>query len=114
LRAGCFDCLSDALKQYESVRTVSAVSGAAAIGAVRASLLLALRERELGTTDSGYLEHARPLAGAVPEMQADLSPVLDIVAAFPWRAGAGRSSGSPDSLVNNFFRDRDGRTAAFQ
>src|SRR3954468_21355364 len=29
LRAGCFDCLTEALREYESVRTVSAVSGAA-------------------------------------------------------------------------------------
>jgi len=115
LRAGCYDCLVAALKQYESVRTVSVVSGAAAAGALRASLLLAFRERELGTTDSGYLEHARPLAAAVPEMQADLAPIFDVVAGLPWRAGSGRSSGAPDSLGNNnLFRDRDARTAAFR
>jgi tetratricopeptide (TPR) repeat protein len=114
LRAGCFDCLVEALEQYKSVRTVSAVSSAAAAGALRASLLLAIRERELGTTDSGYLEDARPLAAAVPEMQADVAAIFDVVAAWPWRVGSGRSSASPDSLVTNFFRDRDGRTAAFR
>src|SRR3954470_5436870 len=64
LRAGCFDCLTEALQQYESARTISAVSGAAATGAFRATALLALRERELGTTDSGYLERSRELLAA--------------------------------------------------
>lgn len=114
LRAGCFDCLVEALKQYESTRTVAAVSGPAAIGALRASLLLAIRERELGTTDSGYLEHARPLAAAVPEMQADIAPIIEVVDAWPWRAGASRISGAPDSLVNNFFRNREQRTSNFR
>jgi len=62
LRAGCFDCLADALKQYESVRNVAAVADTATRGAVRAAALLAMRERELGTTDNGYLERARALA----------------------------------------------------
>jgi tetratricopeptide (TPR) repeat protein len=114
LRAGCFDCLVEALKQYESVRTVFAVSGAARTGALRASLLLAMRERELGTTDSGYLERARPLAAAVPELQAQMAPIFEVVAAFPWRAGASRASGAVDSLVTDFFRDRDGRTAVLR
>ena len=108
LRAGCFDCLTEALKQYESVRTVSAVSGLAAAGAVRASALLAQRERELGTTDSGYLEHARELLGAVPELQADVAPQLEIIAAMPWRAGAGRS-GQLDSTVTTFYSNRAAR-----
>lgn len=108
LRAGCFDCLADALKQYESVRAVSAVSGLAAAGAVRASSLLALRERELGTTDGGYLEHARELLGAVPEMQTDVAPLLDIVSAMPWRAGAARS-GQPDGLSTTIYVNREQR-----
>lgn len=108
LRAGCFDCLVEALRQYESIRAVSAVSGAAATGAFRASALLALRERELGTTDSGYLEHARELLGALPEMKADATPLVGIIAAFPWRAGAGRS-GQPDSIVTSIYANRDQR-----
>ena len=108
LRAGCFDCLVDALKQYESVRTVSAVSGAAASGAVRASALLAMRERELGTTDNGYLEHARELLGAVPEMSADAGPLLQVIGMVPWRAGAGRL-GAIDSIGSGLYTNRDQR-----
>ncbi len=98
LRAGCFDCLAEALKQYESVRSVAAVSSAAAAGAMRTSALLALRERELGTTDSNYLEHARELLGALPDMQAEVAPLLEIISAVPWRVGAGRGSAAPDSF----------------
>jgi tetratricopeptide (TPR) repeat protein len=92
VRAGCFDCLAGALKQYESVRAVPGVSAMATAGAVRASALLALRERELGTTDSGYLEKARDLADGAQ----NVTPLLDLIAIMPWRVGAGRS-GEPDS-----------------
>src|SRR5438128_610811 len=109
LRAGCFDCLVDALRQYQSVRAVGAVSGAAAAGAVRASALLALRERELGTTDSGYLEHARELLAAVPEMQPDVAPLLDLIAAMPWRAGVG-NSGQAEPTPATFYSNREQRT----
>jgi len=107
VRAGCFDCLVEALRQYESARTVSAVSGLAAAGAVRASALLALRERELGTTDSGYLEQARVLLLVVPEMRDDVAPLLDVIDAMPWRAGAGRS-GRPD-LAITIYQNREQR-----
>lgn len=113
LRAGCFDCLVDALKQYESVKTVSAVSGAAAAGAVRASALLGMRERELGTTDNGYLEHARELLGAVPEMTADAEPLLQVIGAVPWRAGAGRL-GTIDSIGTGLYANRDQRMEALR
>jgi len=108
LRAGCFDCLADALKQYESVRTVPVVADAATKGAIRAAALLAMRERELGTTDSGYLERARDLASASPIIKADVAPLLDIVELLPWRAGAGRS-GQPDSSLG-VFTNRGERT----
>jgi len=113
LRAGCFDCLAEALSQYESVRTAPAVSGLAAAGAVRAASLLALRERELGTTDSGYLGHARELLGAVPELQADVAPLLDLIAAMPWRAGAAQSA-RPDGLSTGIYRNREQRLDALR
>src|SRR6266566_3089102 len=52
LRLGCFDCLTDALREYDAARTAprapAAIVDAATAGAVRAALLLDLRERELG------------------------------------------------------------------
>src|ERR1700693_6302834 len=85
----------DALTQYESIRQVPAVVESATAGAVRAAALLALRERELGTTDSGYLEKARELAAMSPTVRQDVAPPLDLIAIMPWRAGTGRP-GAPD------------------
>src|SRR5580765_2555120 len=107
LRAGCFDCLVDALRQYESTRSIPVLAAEATRGAVRSSALLALRERELGTTDSGYLEKARELAATAPATQQELAPLLEVIDIFPWRAGAGRS-GRPDSGLN-IFANRDQR-----
>jgi tetratricopeptide (TPR) repeat protein len=103
VRAGCFDCLAGALNQYESVRAVPGVGAVATAGAVRASALLALRERELGTTDSGYLEKARELAAGAQ----DVAPLLDLIEIMPWRAGAGRS-GAPDQPLT-IYQNRDQR-----
>src|SRR5215831_20427657 len=71
-RAGCFDCLAEALKQYESVRAIPVLADLANTGALRAAGLLAFRERELGTTDSGYLDRARQVAAASPALQSQL------------------------------------------
>jgi len=107
LRAGCFDCLVDALRQYESTRSIPVLAAQGTRGAVRSSALLALRERELGTTDSGYLEKARELAATAPATQQEIAPLLEVIDIFPWRAGAGRS-GRPDSGLN-IFANRDQR-----
>jgi len=112
LRAGCFDCLVDALRQYESTRSIPVLAAQGTRGAVRSSALLALRERELGTTDSGYLEKARELAATAPATQQELAPLLEVIDIFPWRAGAGRS-GRPDSGLN-IFANRDQRIAGLR
>ncbi len=107
LHAGCFDCLVEALRQYESVRAIPALGAEATTGAVRAAALLALRERELGTTDSSYLEKAQELAASAPATQQEVAPLLEVIDIFPWRAGAGRS-GRPDSGLN-IFANREQR-----
>jgi tetratricopeptide (TPR) repeat protein len=107
LHAGCFDCLVEALRQYESGRAIPVLSAEATTGAVRAAALLALRERELGTTDSSYLEKARELAASAPTTQQEVAPLLEVIDIFPWRAGAGRS-GRPDSGLN-IFANREQR-----
>lgn len=109
LRAGCFDCLTDALKQYESVRQVPAVADIATRGAIHASALLAMRERELGTTDSNYLERARELASTSPALQTEVTPLFDVVDALPWRGGAGRSN--RPGLALTAYQDRERRIA---
>jgi tetratricopeptide (TPR) repeat protein len=102
--AGCFDCLASGLDLYESVRGNPAVAAAATAGAVRAAGLLALRERELGTTDSGYLEKARELAATSNTLRQEVGPLLDLVSVMLWRAGAGRS-GDPDQPLT-IYRNR--------
>ena len=68
LRAGCFDCLVEALGQYDSTRAIPALAAQATTGAVRSAALLALRERELGIItlieDSGEPEDEAPVAVA--------------------------------------------------
>jgi tetratricopeptide (TPR) repeat protein len=112
VRVGCFDCLAEALNQYQSLLAIPAARAGATAGAIRASALLAVRERELGTTDSGYLEKARDLAAVAAGtgvVHEDVTPLLDIVALLPWRAGAGRS-GAPDQ-PQSIYQDRDRRVA---
>src|SRR5262249_33222937 len=62
VRAGCFDCLLSAFREYDALRAVPAVAAAATTSAARAAALLAVRERDLGTEDSGYLRKANELA----------------------------------------------------
>src|SRR6187551_2641218 len=69
VQAGCYDCLVDALSKYEEARAVPAAAGAATAGAVRVGILLAMRERELGFGDSGYLDKAKQLAATLPALQ---------------------------------------------
>jgi hypothetical protein len=60
VRAGCFDCLASAHAEYSSLRSITSVSAAATLGAIRTAALLAVRQRELGALDSGYLARAGP------------------------------------------------------
>src|SRR3954462_14894886 len=59
LRDGCFDCLAAAYKEFTALQSIPAVADAASAGAARAAGLMAGRERDLGTEDSGYLARAR-------------------------------------------------------
>ena len=68
VEAGCFDCLRDALSTYQAIRVLTGARVAgidqATAGAVRAAGLLALRQRELGMIDDGYLTVAKECATA--------------------------------------------------
>jgi len=106
VRAGCFDCLVEALRQYESVRAIPALSDQATTGAFRAAAILAIRERELGTTDSGYLEEARRLA------PRDVGPLLEIIDVLAWRVGSG--PGVPGRTELAIFVNREQRIEALR
>jgi len=93
VEAGCFDCLRDALSKYQAIRGLAGAPAAgideATAGAVRAAGLLAIRQRELGMIDDGYLAVAKDLL-AQRSCGADgcqgVSQVLDIVDLLPTRS----------------------------
>jgi tetratricopeptide (TPR) repeat protein len=79
LRAGCLECLTDAVAQFATLSENPAVADAAAAGQVRAAALIALRQRTLGMVDDRYLERAREAAGRNPAARAAYATFLDIV-----------------------------------
>ena len=99
MRLGCFDCLEEALAEYDAVRGVPnllANDGEAAIdGAIRAALLLEMRQRELGMVDDGYLERARGLIGAREDRAAAFASHIYTVESLPRRDS--RFAGIPDA-----------------
>jgi tetratricopeptide (TPR) repeat protein len=100
VRAGCFDCLLAAFREYDVLRAVPAVAAAATTGATRAAALLAVRERDLGTEDSGYLRRAGELAASITPCDPTLSLLLQVADSLPARGGA-RSVTDDTALVRN-------------
>ena len=102
LRTGCFDCLEEALAEYEALGAVPnlrpADADAAADGTIRALLLLEVRARELGMADEGYLQRARDLVGTRPDRVAAFTPHLYSVESLPRRDARFLGPTGPDGL----------------
>ena len=102
VRAGCLDCLIDAYRHFDALRGNAATADAATAGAIRAGALIALRERELGMVDEGYLDLARRLATGAPNVPSWLPRLLDIIDGLPRNgagfAGPGRSDADLDRI----------------
>jgi tetratricopeptide (TPR) repeat protein len=96
VRAGCFDCLSGAFAEYNDLRSIPSVSRAASIGAIRTAALLAIREREMGALDGGYLTRARQMVVPDPTVQRELGLLLDIADTLPVRR---EGLAAPDEMV---------------
>jgi tetratricopeptide (TPR) repeat protein len=113
VRSGCFDCLLDAYKEYDALRAVPAVGDAATTAAVRTAVLLDVRERELGTEDSGYLKRAHELlAGAGVQLQEALMPLLDIADTLPTRGVVRRVSDDVElARMQAAYRNREAWSA---
>src|SRR5580765_4154098 len=79
LLAGCYDCLIEAFGEYDALRQIPTTADAGAAGAVRSAALIALRERELGMSDGGYLAKARAVLLATPNVPTWLARIVDIV-----------------------------------
>ncbi len=99
VKAGCFDCLAAALKEYESLRAIPAVSGVATLGAARSAALLGIRERDLGAEDSGYLKRAQELSAALGPA-SNLPFLLQVADTLPMRGGV-RGMGDEADLARN-------------
>jgi tetratricopeptide (TPR) repeat protein len=79
VRMGCFDCLLDAYREYDALRPVPAIADAARADAAGVATLIALRERQLGMADDGYLERAGALLAGDDGLQERFSVLLDIL-----------------------------------
>ena len=99
LRAGCLDCLLSAYAHYDALRQAPDVEDQATAGAVRAAALIAMRERELGMVDEGYLAKAQALADGSARVPAWLPRVLDIADALPGSRQGGRPPASDADLA---------------
>jgi len=78
VQRGCYDCLREALTRYENLQTDPAVGSQARDAAVRAAILIALRETELGLVQGAYVDRARRLLGPVEQASPELPALLDI------------------------------------
>jgi tetratricopeptide (TPR) repeat protein len=117
VRAGCYDCLLAAYREYDALRSNTRVRDRAALGAVRAAALLAIRERELGLDDSGYLKRAQELASESDAVPVTVGTLLDIADLLPSR-GMGRpyelNVSRRETAIRNrssysqFLQERDG------
>jgi tetratricopeptide (TPR) repeat protein len=83
VRAGCYDCLVEAFREFEQLVPLSPASDAARAGAARAAGLLAIRERELGMVDSGYLALAKDRAARASDSPAWVTRLLDALDLLP-------------------------------
>lgn len=83
VRAGCLDCLIAAYGEYDLLRTIPSAQAAATAGAIRAAGLIAMREREIGYVDEGYLRRARDLFTSTPGLPDSLGMLLDVMDAMP-------------------------------
>jgi tetratricopeptide (TPR) repeat protein len=112
VKAGCFECLLDAHKEYDALRSVRVVADAAAAGAVRTAVLLAIRERELGIEDSGYLTRARELTVfAAPSLQPALTALIEIADTLPTRGAARQVNDDIElSRMQAAYRNREAWT----
>ncbi|HEV3139333.1 MAG TPA: hypothetical protein VGY57_02390 [Vicinamibacterales bacterium] len=97
LLAGCYDCMVAAFREYDALRQIPTTADAAVAGAVRSAALIALRERELGMIDGGYLAKARDLLLASPNVPTWLARIVDVVDAVSFASiGAGHPTTDAD------------------
>ena len=110
LRAGCYDCLLAAYREYDALRQVPPISAAATRGAFRSAALLDIRERELGLAEGDYLDKARGLA------EGPLVDIVNVVGALRIGPGGPRAPRTDDQVdaMLQLTRNRAQWTAALR
>jgi tetratricopeptide (TPR) repeat protein len=98
LRDGCLDCFTAAYREYDALRAMPSSAARAAAGAARAAALVALRERELGMADDGYLLIARGLTADTTDVPGWVRTTLDLVDALGSMTGIGVAPSSDADL----------------
>jgi tetratricopeptide (TPR) repeat protein len=92
-QAGCLDCLIDAFHHFDAAAmdatAPAALSVDAVRGSIRTALLIELRERELGTSNDGYLQHAKDVLAAHPDLAKDFLTLISTVETTAWRSQRG-------------------------
>lgn len=78
VRSGCFDCLRQALAAYEGLIDDPVTGEQAREQAVRTSLLLAVRESELGLVSGEHIDRARRLLGPAEQASPELPALVEI------------------------------------
>src|SRR5262245_52138652 len=78
LNSGCLECLVDAYKGYDALRGDQLVGANARAGMMRAGVLIAIREHELGLIDSGYLARVHQVLSAAPPVPAMLTSHVEL------------------------------------
>jgi tetratricopeptide (TPR) repeat protein len=111
VRAGCLDCLIAAYQAYDALRPLPSAKDAATAGVVRAAALIAVRERELGVVDDGYLERARELIANGAALPSWLPTALDIIDALPKSAAGEIRSPTTDDDLERSRRLRQNQAA---
>ena len=117
VRVGCFDCLEEALAEYESIVSEAAdpvaarARGARAIpvlraanfeaavnGAARSALLLELRQRELGMAYHGFLDRGLEAMMTLPDLHPAYAAHLYTINSIERRVARFNLSTGPDAL----------------
>lgn len=106
IRAGCLDCLIAARREFAALRDVPSARAEATAALVKVSVLIAVREDELGLMPGTALADAVAIAATEPATEA-LAPFLDFAAASVRGANAG--FGGPVTDRDALMRTRAAR-----
>jgi tetratricopeptide (TPR) repeat protein len=107
VRAGCLECPLEAYPEYQALRSISSAGNVATMGAIRAAGLIALRQRELGMADEGYLAAANSETLAADPRASDA--LLGKVRALTYLGRQAEAIAAVDQLLGERWHLGDAR-----